>query len=210
MSKNKNREVASMDFHGFFRVALAAGAVSFAINPSNLSSAMPRLLAEADGWVSYRVKKMRFRLHPSATITADQAGGFVGGVQDTTPATLATIGELLPSTVLAIRQVTPTNWVNVPKADLAGPFPWYKAQTGTPDASEEQPGTLVFAGTGTEIVLFELYATYEFKTGVSTSNTPAAVAVREQRRREREELARLREVARLKPVISQALQLTSK
>jgi hypothetical protein len=70
----------------------------------------------------------------------------------------------------------------VSKAELAGPFPWYKTIAGGPDPSEEAPGALYVLGTTTDPMLVELFGEFEFKASIATNNTPAAVALREELR----------------------------
>jgi hypothetical protein len=43
---------------------------------------------------------------------------------------------------------------------------------GTADTTEEAPGYLVFAGTGTDVIVMEVRAVFEFKTSVGSANTP--------------------------------------
>jgi hypothetical protein len=83
----------------------------------------------------------------------------------------------------------PTGWVKVPKADCSGPLPWYKSVLGGADTTEEIPGYLVMAGTGTESVHVELEGLFEFKTAVATGNTPVEVALRSKLREQRAQAA---------------------
>lgn len=176
------RDSAVMTFHYTFSAALVAGAVAINGTPATLS---PRATIEADAWAHFRLKKLRFRMLPTSPITAPQAAGWVGGIQDTPPTTFATIAELVPSTVKGVGQTVPSPWVNVPKSDLAGPFPWYKTVAGTADATEESPGAIYLVGTGTEAYILELKFTIEFKTAVSSLNTPLFLQLKEAVRKER-------------------------
>lgn len=182
-----------LPFHVVSAFPLVAGVQNIATIPGGLSA---RAGAVADTWAHYRIKKLKFRLHPTEAAGLAQAAGFCGGVQDTQPATILQIGELIPSTVLAGDTTHPTEWVNVPRQDLAGPLPWYKTVAGAADPTEEQPGIICIAGTGTDAVLFEARGVYEFKTSVNTANTPAEMALRAELRAAR--LARMREVERAK------------
>jgi hypothetical protein len=73
----------------------------------------------------------------------------------------------------------------VRREELAGPFPWYKALTGTVDASEEAPGNFNVVGTGSEAFLMEVRGKFEFKTAVATANTPMALLLRRKLREDR-------------------------
>jgi hypothetical protein len=127
---------------------------------------------------------LKFRVHPSGG-TSNQLLGYVGGVQDTTPATIGAVGELLPAVVLGKSATTPTEWQSVSKSDLAGPLPWYKSVAGSADPTEEAPGVLCLIGTGTEVLLIELKGVMAFKTAVNTANTPLYAEVLRKMREER-------------------------
>jgi len=101
--------------------------------------------------------------------------------------------ELLPACVLGTRQTTPSDWAAPTASELAGPLPWYKTVVGGADSTEEAPGALCVAGTGTDTVIIEQRGVFQFKTSASTSNTPAAVALREQARKQMVEVAVRRE-----------------
>jgi hypothetical protein len=75
--------------------------------------------------------------------------------------------------------------VNVSKSDLAGPFPWYKTVVGTADATEESPGLVTIAGTGTDPFVAEFRGVFHFKTSVATANTPMALNLRRRIHEER-------------------------
>jgi hypothetical protein len=80
------------------------------------------------------------------------------------------------------RQTNPTNWVSVPKSELAGPFPWYKTIPGGTDVTEELPGVIYVAGTTTDPYTMEVSGVFEFKSSIATNNTPAAVVLKQQLR----------------------------
>lgn len=176
------RDSSTIPFHSIASGALVSGGVAILANPAGLS---PRCSIEADAWAHFRLLSLKFRMLPTSPITGLQVAGFVGGVQDTPPATVSDTAELLPSTVKGVGQTTPTEWVKVPRADLAGPFPWYKAIAGAADPTEESPGNLILRGTGTDTYSLELRGVFEFKTSVSTANTPAAILLRQRAREER-------------------------
>jgi len=177
------QDSCTMPFHFFFSTAMVGGTLNLTCTPANFSS---RAGVEADAWAHFKVRNLRFRLHPNTDSGLNpRAAGWVGGVQDTPPSTITQVMELLPSTIITDNQTTPSDWVSVPKADLAGPFPWYKTVAGAADPTEESPGAIIIAGTGTEVIQLEIRGIFEFKTSVATANTPAARMLRERVRAER-------------------------
>ncbi len=193
-SQNKGKgDGCVVPFHCYSSSALTAGAFQTPLNPTTLNSA--RLAAEADAWAHFRIKSLKVRLHHGA-LTGDAAVGLVGGYQDTPPSTIAQVMELIPSAYQGSTYTKPSEWAVASGKELAGPFPWYKTIPGSADATEEQPGSLVVAGTGTDVFVIELRGVFEFKTSVAPSNTPAALKLRQelrlQRIREEREAARTR------------------
>lgn len=184
------KDSTRMPFHTLISTAETSGSASILGNPAGLGNS-GRLLTEADGWAHFRLNKLKFRLHPQTGMAAQfTVAGWVGGVQDTPPATAGAITELIPSCVVAQDATVPTEWVNVPKVDLAGPFPWYKTVQGTADSTEEFPGQISIAGSGTDVFIIEIRGIIEFKVSVSTGNTPAELALRAKLRQERTALAK--------------------
>jgi hypothetical protein len=114
------------------------------------------------------------------------ATGFVGGVQDSPPATVAQTMELLSSCIQSSFATVPTEWVRVSKSEMAGPLPWYKTVQGTADSTEESPGQIVITGNGTDSFLVEYRGVFIFKTSLATANTPVALALRQRVREERQ------------------------
>lgn len=202
MSKrNGARDGMSFPFHYVTGGALVAGVAGILAYPSSF----PRVLAEADAWAQFRVRQLRFRLLPSATTTTPlglQAAGYVPGIQDTQPASVNQVVELVNSCARGTSQDVPTNWVTVGRADLAGPLPWYKSIPGAADATEEAPGSIFIGGTGTEPYLIEIAGVFEFKGGVNTANTPVALAAASALREERVRLAREAAKSRILGVIT--------
>ncbi len=168
-------------FHNLLVSNLVSGALGVLVQPS--AGLSPRVLQESDAWAHFRMRKLSFRLHPLNAVTNLQAVGYIGGVQDTAPASVSQVCELLPSTPLGGRTTCPSDWVHVPKQDLAGPFPWYKSVPGTADPTEEAPGSIIVTGSTTDAFQLEIRGVIEFKTSVATANTPL----------ELRELARIRE-----------------
>lgn len=175
-----------LPFHALITGVLVSGNLSLALNPQVLAAqGATRVLAVADNWGHFRVKQFAFRIHHGA-ITGDVAAGFLGGVQDTGPSSKAQVMELLPSTYQGATYTKPSEWVKVSPRDLAGPFPWYKTVPGTADATEEAPGVLYISGTAAETQVLEVRGVFEFKTSVAPANTPLAVKLITQLRKERE------------------------
>lgn len=187
MSQRKatKKDSQILEFRAQLASTFTAGAFSFSLNPTSVGSFGTRVLAVADSWAQYRVLRLRFRLRVLASGVGTQAMGFVGGVQDTPPATIQSVTELIPSCLQDAGQTVPSDWVRVPPRDLAGPLPWYKSVVGNADATEESPGIMCLAGSATDAFRFELEAVYEFKAAVGTGNTPEATALVKQLRSEK-------------------------
>lgn len=206
----KSKESVVAEFHLLVNQALVSGVLNFPVSPSGFAAQSTRAAAMADEYAHFRVNALKFRLHPTSTAAANaaaQAVGYVGGVQDTPPATLAQVMELVPATFLSMGNGTsptstvPSEWVRVPTRDLRGPFPWYKALNGGSDATEEAPGLICVAGNSTTVTVVELFVVLEFKTAVAPANTPLAINARLAARSEK--LARA--LAAEKQVLSRIL-----
>jgi len=174
-----------LPFHYAQTGSLVSGIVGINLTPA----AFPRVALEADVWAHFRIRKLAFRLMPTSPSTVAQAGGYVGGAQDSNPATFTQVSELIPSTVKGVGQTVPTAWVHPTRSELAGCFPWYKTVAGTADVTEEVPGAIVIVGTGTEAYSIEFKGVFEFKTGVNAANTPLEKELRDLVRRERVNIA---------------------
>jgi hypothetical protein len=151
------------------------------------------------------VKALSFRLLKNATVNGPQVAGFLGGVQDNPPTSVAQLGEVIPSCYLGNLQTVNSEWIRVPKADLAGPFPWYKTIAGSADPTEESPGYIVVVGTGTDTFYVEFRGVFTFKVSLATANTPVALEARRKIREER----RLRAIAQEKEVLLKILSTAS-
>jgi len=198
--KNNGNEGVVARFHFLWAATLAGGTSSLQVSPSGLASLSTRMAAMADEYAHFAVRALRFCLHPSGTGT--QTAGFAGGVQDTPPTSNIQITELLPSVVRGTAETVPTRWVEVPKQDLRGPFPWYKSLNGGADTTEEAPGTLNLGSTiATDTMIVEVFIDVAFKTAVAPANTPVEIAARKQLRDAR--LKRL--VAQERAVITRIL-----
>jgi len=148
--------------------------------PLNPISMGDRATGLSDSYANFRLKSLRFRTQPTGVYGA--VGYLTGSANSTPPTSVLNIMEIVPACVVMSDHTVPGNWVTVPKADLAGPMPWYKTQTTS--GNDEFPGYLVNAGTALAI---EYFATIEFKGSVDPANTPEFV---EFRRKYREEVER--------------------
>lgn len=181
----KAKDGCVMPLHFVVSNALSSGTFAFALSPSGIGNSSTRLQTEADCWAHFKWLKFKFRLRSVNSVTANTAAGFVGGLQDTPPTTVLQVAELLPSCVIGGDETVPTEWIEVRKEDLAGPFPWYKSLNGAADPTEEAPGQICVGGNATDNFLLECRGIVEFKTAVAPANTPAAIKLREQVRKER-------------------------
>ncbi len=178
-------------FHYILQGTAAGNVFQFNVQPS--SNFGTRVVVEADVWAHFRVKNLKFRLHPSAG-SGSAAAGFVGGVQDTLPGTLAQVSELLPSVFTSTDSTVPTEWALPTRQELAGALPWYKSVPGSADATEESVGSMcVWTSGATDVFYLEMRGVFEFKTSVSTGNTPAQLARVMAERDERREASRARQ-----------------
>jgi hypothetical protein len=202
------RDSAQVEFHFLINSVFASNVFNILFNASAMSTYSTRWAAEADLWAHFRVKALKFRLHPMGpSVTNNQAIGFVGGVQDTLPGTVPLVMELLPSTFLSTESTVPTEWVVVPKQQLAGPLPWYKAINGAADATEESPGAVVISGVTSDGFIAEFRTLIEFKTAVAAANTPLIDQARLIARAEKVRLLREREAARVNALLVTQLTL---
>ncbi len=201
------KDSCRIPFHVFQNAALVSGANNFTLNPVALSG---RLSTEADAWALFRVVALRFRLHPISNTNAAQAAGFLGGVSDTNPTTIAQISELVSSCILTANNTHPTEWVVVPQQDLAGPLPWYKTIAGASVYEESFPGVLYIAGSTTNAFGLEVRGIYEFRQAVAAANTPAALQARQLLRLERERATAMRMVDALRTLQLEAAGLNER
>jgi hypothetical protein len=194
-------------FHQILTGTFSSGVAGINVRPNDANFSATRLGVLADAYAHFRVRELKFRLHPSPGASASQAVGYVGGVQDTAPATVTAVGELLSSTAFGGDSTVPSSWVKPTKEELSGPLPWYKSIAGSADTTEEQPGQIIVAGNASEGFMLEIEGVVEFKVSVGTGNTPAQLQLlselRRLRQREADEKARtevIRSLASVAPV----------
>ncbi len=158
----------SHSFHGVIATTLTSGASLIQISPNSF----PRVTTLADTYALYRFRDLKFRILPDTAITAMQSAVFQPGVVDTVPANVAAAMQGLNAVALPIRQVVPTNWVELNQKDLASYTPWLKTAFGTVDPDQEIQGNIFLNGTGSEVVTVELRGVVDFKNPINTGSTP--------------------------------------
>lgn len=202
MAKSKLKDHSILEFHGLWQTTIGAGGfTTLRFNPQQLAI-FPRVLACADNWAHFRVRKLKFRLLPSPKDNIC-AAGFVGGVEDTPPATVVTLSEVLNTVFMPGQgvQTVPSSWAIPSKEELSGPLPWYKAVEGAADPTDESPGVISVCGAATDPFVLEMLFTLEFKTAVDPANTPAAVSLRRDLLVMRQERMLAREKAHLERLV---------
>lgn len=177
LKSSRKKDSCVVPFRQTLTGPMAAGVAGFAANPTGITG---RILIEADAWAHFRWLALRYRLRRVGTVASVQVLAYLGGVEDTSPSTIAQGSEVLTSTILAGTDTVPSPWVSPSPAELAGPLPWYKTIPGTADATEEAPGNFSITGTGTETWFVEIEGTIMFKVSVAAGNTPEELALRTQ------------------------------
>lgn len=189
-------------FNALLIGTLSAGVAGININPSNANLSPTRLVSEADAWAFWKLESFRFRLHPPDTAPSSaQAAGFVGAIQDTSPGTVAQVGELLPSAYLSVRQLTPTKWVTPSPSEMKGLLPWYRTVTGSEQTTESSVGQIIVVGNTTNSFVLEVAGVIVFKTAVATGNTPAAARLLREARMARQAQFKRMEQERLLAIL---------
>lgn len=204
-AKSKKGDGMVMPFHILFSNTVTANVAAFSVSPSGLSSFQTRLTTEADSWAKFKLRSLKFRLHPNGTF---YCVAYVPGVQDTnTFASISQAAEVVPSLVMASGAQVPSEWIKVPPGDLQGVFPWYKSIAGGADSTEEAPGqfSIFNLTSATGAYLFEARGVIEFAGSVPPANTPEEFALLRALRVKREKEVRDRERAGLLAVLSGAL-----
>jgi len=187
MKKNKSSsrdavDQMTMKVKYLDNVTLAAGINNIAVTPASFLSANQC----RETYAFYRFKALRYRIHPNATITANQGAVFIAGVTDTAPSSMSEMQAVPHSTYLPIRQTVPSAWGKVPAEALKSYVPWFKTVVGTPDLDTETQGVIFLRGTGAETLALEVDATVQFRGQVVPGATPAergALEVKKERER---------------------------
>lgn len=181
--KNNAGRIVSAPFHMVSSNTLSNTLATVTLSPATMSTRMGLI---ANNYALYRVKSLKFRIHPGS-VSGTVAAAYLAGIVDDLPTAYGQLVEAVSSTMIAGNVTTvPTEWITVSPKELAGPFNWYKTVVGTTDASEEYPGALYIYGSGvSQLVLVEIRGTYEYKEAISASNTPALVALANKTREER-------------------------
>jgi len=167
-----NKVTTSIPFHQTFSPSLTTGTQTTQLTPAQISA---RVSALSDNFELYRLTRLKFKIHPCVSQAAEVfCAAFYSNILDTT-ASFSGIVEGPACAIISGKATVPTNWVNVPKACLAGALPWYKAQAGAPDPWEEVAGVLVLAsdsGASSASLTIEVDGVIEFKNAVDPSYNP--------------------------------------
>jgi len=172
-------------FHLLLSKTMSSGSAFAFVTCTNLGN---RALSEADAWTLWRVRSFRFRILSDSTHSAatPAAFGVQEGAPNTVASTVATILDLWPSVLhCGTGETTWSRWVTVPSSVCAGEFSWYQTLVGTFTQSQATPFTIVWAGSTSGVIQTEFYFTLEFKSQANTSDTPAALLLRQRVREER-------------------------
>jgi len=97
---------------------------------------------------------------------------FFPGVHTTVPSSITIMGDNPFTSLRDQNDTVLLPWTNVPRGILCGEQPWYKCQKAVVTADDSVPGQLLFLGTGTDNVLYEMDGIYEFRGEVDTADTP--------------------------------------
>jgi len=160
-------------FHAINSVALTAGAASQVVGPySGLTS---RASSISDVFDEYRVTALKYRVRIDASTSANACSmAFYPGITSTLPNGIIQLGE---NEYVNMRQVDDDvipPYTVVPRPVLAGEQPWYKCQKGTLTADDSVPGQLLFFGTSTDSILYEIDCVIQFRGEADPANTPLA------------------------------------
>lgn len=159
--------------------SMSSGVAQISMQPPTFNS----VAQVADNYEFYRLTRLRYRLHPNGG-GAFCVAAYIAGAVDNAPSTPSDLAVTPHCVVLGDDVQIPTPWRNVPRAALASYNTWYKTIAGSPDPSEEVQGKIYLAGGGTDAYWLEMEATYQFRTLVVTSATPAergALALEKER-----------------------------
>lgn len=177
--KSSKGDTEEFHVHSYWLQTVATNQASVSVSPNTTFS--PRLGQGADQFGLFRVRSLKFRLHPYAGMLGDGSVAWIAGVTDTKPSTHISNMECMHATLMATNGSVPSNWVVVPEADLKGYQSWYKTIPGTPDTAQEIPGVLNFVSTNTSgVIAIEVRAIVVLKDPVATGSTPSEVALLKQ------------------------------
>jgi len=131
----------------------------------------PRALQMADVFNFYRFTKFKASIIPTG---AQAALGFVGGVMDNPPTTLAQMIEL-PYAVLHGASKTSNTTLDVPRKELLSnvPLKWFKTIASSLTASFEDQGYIYYITTSTVLIVVEW--TIEFQSWNLAANSPLKI-----------------------------------
>jgi len=172
-SGRRPEQTVVVHFHAINSVTLTAGAASQVVGPySGFSS---RASSISDVFDEYRVTALKYRVRVDAGVSANATSmAFYPGITTTLPNTVLQLGE---NEYVSMRQVGDDvipPYITVPRSVCAGEQSWYKCQKSTLTADDSVPGQLIFFGTSTDSILYELDAVIEFRGEADPANTPLA------------------------------------
>jgi len=167
-------------FHTLPSQVLAAGAAQQVMAPQ--AGISDRLAVIADAFDEYRLVSLRYRVRIDGTTATNTVSmAFFPGVTTTPPSSILQVGD---NPMLSLRltddDVIPPFKV-VPRGLLAGEQPWYKCNKATVTADDSVPGQLIFFGTGTDTLIYEMDGVFEFRGEADTNNTPLNPALLQKR-----------------------------
>lgn len=161
--------ITRVPFHRLNAITLSGvtGQNTYAVNPQ--TAQLGALSEVGDQFDLFRCSRLKYRIHPmSASNTALQVGAYVPDVDIQTSSTVQ-LSESPIATCQSIFSGVPSQWINVPRAQLKGMLDWYKCTADSGAAEFESQGLLVFVGGLGEVLTFEVRGVMDFKNPVSTS-----------------------------------------
>jgi len=148
-------------------------ASTFAQPVAPVAALSDRLPVIADAFDEYRVVALKYRPRIDvSTGTSALSMAFYPGVTTTLPGSILQLGE---NPYFSMRQTTDdvvVPFVNVPRKVLAGEQSWYKSLKATLTADDSIPGQLIFWGTGTDTLMYEIDGVFEFRGEADPTMTP--------------------------------------
>ncbi len=146
-----------------------AAGIAISLQPTNLNS----VAQAADNYEFYRITRLRYRLYPNGGGSI-QTAAYIAGAVDNPPTTFQDMAQTPHCVIYGDDVSVPTAWRRVPRTALISYNSWYKTVAGSPDPSEEIQGQIyIVSGNASENYIIEIEATYQFRTLVVTSATPA-------------------------------------
>jgi hypothetical protein len=164
--------ISRVPFHKMTAISLTAGSAQLAVNPASAALGATGDLANA--FNLYRVVDLEFRLHPNTITGSFQTMSFY---PETTVAALspAQNSEAADSVGLSALSQVPSNWCRVPRNRLQGQLVWWKCVADASAGEFENQGVLVFSGTSTDTLVYEIRGLVELKNPTDAAVQAARV-----------------------------------